>query len=419
MPETTPFSFLHCADLHLDSPFRGLGETAPKIAAALERASFAALDRIVGLALEHAVDFVVIAGDVYDGADRSLRAQLRFRDALARLAEAGIESFIAHGNHDPLSSWHQDLELPVGAHRFAGAPLEHFVVRRRGAVVAQLHGFSYPRREVRESLVPYFPRRPGPPFAIGVLHANVGGQSGHDDYAPCSLGDLLATELDYWALGHVHRRQILYEGGPWVVYPGFTQGRSARELGPGGCYRVEVDATGQARPTFEPTDAVRWERAEVEAAPGDTLETLVDRLLAEREARRDGDKPSILRLRITGRTDLDGRLRRPELQRELLEALRDGEEERPDFVWLEALEIATGLTLDLVARRRQEDFAGEVLRRIEDLREHPEAATEIRRRLDSHPEARLIQDHLDALSETELRALLDDVEAASADRLEL
>ncbi|MCB1056035.1 MAG: DNA repair exonuclease [Acidobacteria bacterium] len=419
MTEATPFSFLHCADLHLDSPFRGLGETAPTIAKALERASFSALERITALALEHEVDFVVFAGDVYDGTDRSLTAQLRFRDALARLSAAGIESFIAHGNHDPLPSWHRDLELPVGAHRFAGAPLERFVVQRRGRTVAQLHGYSYPQREVRESVVPHFPKRPGPPFAIGVLHANVGGQSGHGGYAPCSVDDLVATGFDYWALGHVHRRQLLYEGGPWVVYPGFTQGRSVRELGAGGCYVVEVDEAGRARPVFAPTDAVRWHRAKITLEPGEPLETLLDRALAEREATRGDERPTILRLEVTGRTDLDGRLRRPEPRRELLEALRDGEEERPDFVWIEGLEVATAPALDLEARRRQEDFAGEVLRRVDELRRHPEAAAELRRRLEARPEARLIRDHLDSLPDDDLVSLLDEVEAATADRLEL
>ncbi len=128
MSEVIPFSFLHCADLHLDSPFEGIHAAAPEIAAVLREATFQALDQIVDLARREQVDFIIVAGDVHDGENRSLRAQLRFRDALRKAGEAGIHCFIAHGNHDPLSGWEAHLTMPAQARRFGGQGVECFPV---------------------------------------------------------------------------------------------------------------------------------------------------------------------------------------------------------------------------------------------------------------------------------------------------
>lgn len=428
MAETPPFSFLHCADLHLDSPFRGLEEVAPAVAEVLRRASFQALDRLVQRALDTGVDFVIFAGDVYDGTDRSLRAQLRLREALARLTRSGVECFLAHGNHDPLSSWQRGLELPEGVHRF-GPEVSSFEIQRRGQPVAQIHGISYRRRDETESLLPLFPRRPGAPFAIGVLHANVGGLQGHDNYAPCTLDDLRALGFDYWALGHVHHRQVLERGQPWVVYPGFVQGRSVREPGPGGCYRVEVDRQGTARLYFERLDVVTWVEEQVDIDGLDSTDRLLDLALEHREGirrtavRKTGSeevahRPAVLRLQLTGRSPLHGTLVRGDLPAQLLEALRDGEEERPDFVWTESLELRSRPPVDRSARRQQEDFLGELLRAGHKLRQRQDAAEEVRRRLAQRPEARLVEDALDQLSDEEILALLDDAEALALDHLE-
>jgi DNA repair exonuclease SbcCD nuclease subunit len=426
--EAPPFSFLHCADLHLDSPFRGIEEVAPAVAAVLRRASFQALDHLVQRALDTGVDFVIFAGDVYDGADRSLRAQLRLRESLERLTRGGVECFLAHGNHDPLPSWQRGLELPEGVHRFT-SEVSSFQVERRGRMVAQIHGISYRRRDETESLLPLFPNRPGPPFAIGVLHANVGGLKGHDNYAPCTLEELRAMGFDYWALGHVHHRQVLERGNPWVVYPGFLQGRSVREPGPGGCYRVEVDRQGTARLYFERLDAVTWVQEQIDTSDIDSTDRLLDLALERREAlrrtavRKTGAerltlRPAVLRLRLTGRSPLHGSLVRGDLPAQLLEALRDGEEERPDFVWTESLELQTRPPVDRSARRQQEDFLGELLRAGHRLREREDAAAEIRRRLGQRPEARLVEDALDQLDDEEILALLDDAEALALDHLE-
>lgn len=109
---SSTLKFIHCADLHLDSPFAGLSETSAALAAFLRGATFSAFKNAVDCALRNQADFFLISGDVYDGEDRSVRAQLFFLEQLKRLSDAGIPSFTVHGNHDPLSGWELDRDLP-------------------------------------------------------------------------------------------------------------------------------------------------------------------------------------------------------------------------------------------------------------------------------------------------------------------
>lgn len=359
------FTFLHCADLHLDAPFGGLAGTAPSaIRQALRQATFRAFDQVVSLAVTEQAAFVVIAGDVYDSAHHSLYAQIRFTEALTRAVADGVEVFVAHGNHDPLSAWEAKLRLPEGVHRFGGDAVECHTVRRRGTELARIYGISFPVREVRENLAARFPRREPGPFTVGVLHANVGGNPAHDNYAPCTLADLEACGADYFALGHVHAPLILRPEAPCVVYAGTTQGRSIREPGPRGCFVVRVEDSGQVRPQFVPTDAVRWFLETVEIQDATTLDDLLEELQARREElRRQAEGRGVIwRLTVTGRGELHDRLTRLDPDRELAEPLREGEGERPDFVWLESVTLDTRPALDLEQRRQVPDFLGEVLR---------------------------------------------------------
>ena len=258
--------FVHTADLHLDSPFIGLKAVAPdNVTGALLDATFEAYDNIINLCIDEQVDALLIAGDVYDGADRSLRAQLKFVEGLRRLGAASISSFVCHGNHDPLNGWEAKLDLPDRCVRFGddvtGAPV--FPDEPERAVV---YGISYAQREVRENLSPRFHNLPRSGFNIGLLHANVGGNTSHDSYAPCSISDLSETAIDYWALGHVHTRDVMRKEAPSIVYPGNPQGRHPNELGARGVYLVEVNESGEIRLEFRAVDVIRWQRRELNIA---------------------------------------------------------------------------------------------------------------------------------------------------------
>src|SRR6187200_2142549 len=184
--------FIHAADLHLDSPFRGLANTAPALRDQLQAATLGALGRIVDHTISSKADFLVVAGDLYDSKDRSLRALVAFRKQMERLAERGISVFIVHGNHDPLNGWGSEFQLPPNVTTFSGKPKTEPVIRR-GKEVARVTGISYPRERVTENLAAHMKPDSDSPYSVGLLHANVGGQAGHADYSPVTLDELTAS----------------------------------------------------------------------------------------------------------------------------------------------------------------------------------------------------------------------------------
>ena len=284
------YHFVHAADLHLDSPFRMLTGAAPEQAEMLRRATFDAYDGIVDLCIEQRVDALLVAGDIFDSSDNRLGAQLRFRDGLLRLAQHGIRAFVCHGNHDPLNGWRAGLDWPAEAHRFGEVP-SALPLRPDDPSSPLVYGVSYPVRDVSVNLIPLFPPRDAARPAIGLLHANVGGIPGYENYAPCSLADLTATGYDYWALGHVHTRQILRapaEGSPVVVYPGNSQGRQPNERGARGVYLVEMDERGVVTDlSFRAVDVVRWSLIECSVEDIEHDQDLLDALEASVQTELD------------------------------------------------------------------------------------------------------------------------------------
>jgi len=369
------FCFVHAADLHLDAPCKGIGRTAPHVAAALREASLEAFDRLVELCLEREAAFLVLAGDLYDGPTHGLRAQLRLRDGLARLSGAGIASFLVHGNHDPLETgWSAVADRwPERAVVFPTDSVGVEVVQRGGETLAVVQGISYSRRDVRDNLALRFRRQPSAALQVGVLHCAVAGASdGHAAYSPCSLEDLRGVGLDYWALGHIHAGRVLsgrpHGAEPWVVYPGTLQGRSPRpgELGPKGATVVEVRDGRVASLEEVECDRVRFEAAELDlsAEPGcDSLaglrDTLADRAFALLEAA--GGRSLVLRARLVGRTPLAAELKRSGMLDDLVSSLRDDAPSLDPFCWWDQLVDLTRPDLDLAALRDGGDFVADLV----------------------------------------------------------
>lgn len=382
----TRLKFVHAADLHLDSPFRGIrAEAPPHVADALHRATFDAYDNIVSLCLRERVDALLVAGDIYDGADRSLRAQLRFIDGLNRLDAAGIRTFVCHGNHDPLDGWEARLDLPPGSVRF-GQEVSREPVFPDEPQRAAVYGVSYPTREVRESLLPLFDSAISSlpaGFNIGLLHANVGGHPEHDPYAPCSVVELAGTGLDYWALGHVHTRQVLRGERPTVVYPGNPQGRNPRETGERGVYMAEVNDQGQLNLSFRPVDVVRWEFMDVDITGLETEQELLDAIddsFASCASANEG-RPVVLRLSLTGRGPLNRWIRATGTVDQLQEQINDQYDHQPQWLWCERIQVNTGSPVDREQAARREDFTGDLARLGTLLREDPGALAELRESL--------------------------------------
>lgn len=364
-----PFVFVHAADLHLDSPFKGLSQAPQAVRDRLRESTFASLRRIAETAVREEADFVVLAGDLYDMADRSLRAQLRLQRILGELSiEAGIGVFAVHGNHDPESGRQARLDWPPGVRVFGSGTVECAEARRRdGTLAAYVYGISYPSSSVTDNLALRFEKKEGAPFHLALLHGNVDGDPRHDNYAPCKLSDLTAAGFDYWALGHVHDRRVLHTC-PHVVYPGNIQGRSMRETGPKGVYVVRVSAAGEVSMSFRDTADVLWLESTVSIEGADREQQLKERLLQAAEEARSaaGGRPVVLRLRIEGRGALHHTLLRDELANEWLEELRSWlgtPEEQDDWVWPESIVVRTSDDVDWSRMAEEEGFVGELIRR--------------------------------------------------------
>ncbi len=402
------FSFVHAADLHLDSPFATLHMNNPALARGLRSATFEAFERVVQLCLDQQVDFLLVAGDVYDGADRSLRAQVKFRDGLKRIDEAGIRSFVVHGNHDPLDDWSSTLEWPSGVHVF-GDHVETLEVERNGTRLACIQGISYPRRDERRNLSLLF-NRTGLSFNIGLLHANVGSDTGHEPYAPCSLEDLLKPEMDYWALGHVHRKKVLSKSLPFVVYPGNTQGRNIKETGEKGCYLVKVSEGKEVEMEFHATDVIRWITHDLSIQGLQTEQDLINALdqvfldISERESGR----PVIARITLSGSGPLFKFLRGPNTASDLLEILHEMGTSCSPSVWVEQIQVRVGPEIDPMVRMKERDFLGDLLRYSRELLGDRHLGELLRKDLAPLFESSRIRRYLDSPEDHEFKALLEE-----------
>jgi DNA repair protein SbcD/Mre11 len=358
------FTFVHAADLHLDSPLRSLAAAEP-LAGVLRSATFGAFDRIVSLCLEKKAELLVLAGDLFDARDRSVRARLALRAAVERLHQAGVRTFIVHGNHDPLAEDVRALALPPSAHVF-GPRWEEVVVRRGDAVLCRVQGISYPQEKMTTDLSHYFKRK-GPELTVGVLHCNLSAFPGHvhhANYAPCTPSDLGDRGLDYWALGHVHNHgETELPGGGVAVYPGNPQGRHPKEAGPRGCVVVEVDGMRTKR-TFVPVDVVRWHEVPVDIAPAPTIDALVEQVVAQVTAACESApaaRAHAVRVTLEGAGPLHSEVAGKDALAELERHLRDTLAARSPPVALEWLVERTRPALDLKAIRRRGGLSAEVL----------------------------------------------------------
>ncbi|MBK8637821.1 MAG: DNA repair exonuclease [Chromatiaceae bacterium] len=266
--------FIHAADIHLDSPLTGLSAYPDAPADRLRTVTREAFGRLVDLALEEAVDFMVIAGDLYDGNWKDANTGHYFCREMGRLNRAGIPVYLLHGNHDAESEMTRKLTLPDNVHTFESRKASSF---RLDTLKVALHGRGYREAATLENLAASYP----PPVAgwlnIGVLHTALEGYASHARYAPCSLAELTAKGYDYWALGHVHEFAILHRD-PWVVFPGNLQGRHSRETGERGALLVTADEAGIKTVERLAVAVLRWERLELDVAADATLEEVVRRV---------------------------------------------------------------------------------------------------------------------------------------------
>ncbi len=300
------FTFLHAADLHLGSPLQGLGLRDEFLGERLAGASREAFQELVDRALEEKIAFAIFAGDIFDGDWRDSAIALFFNRQIARLAKAGVPSYLLKGNHDADSVVTKSLVLPDLAQNFPTSKPGTFELPE---LRVALHGRGFSHRAETENLARAYPAPQPGWFNIGVLHTSLDGRAGHAAYAPCVLEDLRAKNYDYWALGHVHAHEIVATD-PFVVYPGNLQGRSIREKGAKGAVLVDVADGRVAGVRRLVVDRVRFAEAEIDAGPHDDAPSLL-RAVEERAralASEAEGRLLALRLRLTGQSSLHGKL---------------------------------------------------------------------------------------------------------------
>jgi DNA repair protein SbcD/Mre11 len=419
-PLKNSFTFVHAADLHLDSPFRGVSILDPSIVNTLRDSTFNAYRSLIDLCIERQAAFLLVAGDVYDAEDRSLRAQLRFRDGLVRLAEKGIRAFVVHGNHDHCGTAASAIRWPENVHIFDHHKMESRVVTVNGAPAAVVYGLSHGRKSESENLAKRFRPSDMVLFGIGLLHCNVGANTGHEPYAPCELSDLLDVRLDYWALGHVHERRSLC-GAPHVLYPGNIQGRHFREAGERGCFLVTVEGTEVANVEFCPLDSVRWLEASVDIGGIATIDEL-DRSVMETIqglVRKSEGRAIVCRLNVEGRGSLYQELRKSNNVADLLDRVREAFEGEDPFVWVHELIIDCRPEIDVERRREAGDFLAQVLSVSAEIERSPEGAREFSRRaLSCLLSNRQIEKTIGGFSEGELARMSREAELICLDSFE-
>ena len=416
----TSFKFVHTADLHLDSPFKGISELDEALSQELADATFNAFEKIIELCIEEEVDFLLISGDVYDSQDKSLRAQLKFIDGLDRLSKEGIHTYVVHGNHDPSIGWASTLRIPENVHVFGGKKVHKLVFQKDGEDLAEIYGFSYHRKDITYSVIPEFEEKVSPTglFSIALLHCNLSTSTGHEPYAPCMVNDLTGLPIDYWALGHVHNMDIVKES-PMIVYPGNTQGRHIREGGERGCYLVEVNDNNSIKMNFKPTACIKWETRNLPIEGYETIQELMGGIYKIIDDIKDEceERSAICRLNLTGRGALSQDLMRSSNIDDILSELRENESTETQFVWIEKIKIETSSPIDREKLREAGDFIGEVVGMYDELYEKETERQKLIEAMQSLFESPRGRKYLEMFDDDEILELIKKAELLSIDLL--
>ena len=331
------FRFVHTADLHLDSPLKSLALRDPDLAAVVGTATRQALVRIVDLCLAEHVDALLVAGDLYDGDQTSMKTALFLAEQIARLDAAGIRTFVIRGNHDNLSRITRELVLPESVTVFDGRPRTVTLARGEGDVPVAVHGLSFTDAQAPESLLPRYKAPVPGAINIGLMHTGLGGAPGHDPYAPCAVADLDAHGYAYWALGHIHRRAE-HRGAAAIVMPGMPQGRDINEAGPKTVSLVEIGEDGTIAIEERGTAVAQFERLTVDAGGASDWQDVVraaQEALAALRGRVRADH-AVVRVTLNGATPLAWRIRR---DADLLKTEMQRQGAQLGRLWIESLDL--------------------------------------------------------------------------------
>jgi len=401
--------FIHTADLHLDTPFKGLSNVNKDLASRLKDATLKSFGRIIDVCIREKVDFLLIAGDIFDSDLQGLAAQLRFVNELERLSSAGIPTYMVTGNHDPLTSWMSELKMPGMVHRFGSDRVECIPYVRNGKHLADIYGISFEDKSVTHNLAQTFSLNKEPaPVSIALMHGTIGSVGVKHIYAPFTLDDIRSSGFDYWALGHVHKRQVINPAFPAVIYPGNPQGRDFGETGPRGCYLVELSANSAPLTTFVPTHFIRFGELDIDLTGLDSINGMTEATEAAIEdlVGTESNAGLMLRVRLVGRTPLHALLNKEGELARVMELLNEGQLQRSHFRWIDYISCNTQPDLDLEEIKKGNDFPAGVLGALEKYEKDTEQLNDLMQGLEAAFTAPVARRELAELSDADKQEIL-------------
>ncbi|MEW8333768.1 MAG: DNA repair exonuclease [Candidatus Thiodiazotropha sp.] len=356
--------FLHAADIHLDSSLHGLERYEGAPVEEIRSATRRAFDNLIELAIDEDVAFVLLVGDLYDGDWKDYNTGLYFVERMGRLREAGIQVFVVAGNHDAASQITKHLRLPDNVTMFSAKHPEEVILDDLNIAI---YGQGFATRAVTDDLSQGYPQGDPQLFNIGLLHTCLDGKPGHEPYAPCTVDGLRSKGYQYWALGHVHNREVVSQD-PWIVFPGNIQGRHIRELGTKGCTLVSIENGEVAEVEHRNLDVMRWSLCELDVSVSESVDDIYEQVreglqLASDDA--DG-RPVAVRLELRGACPAHSVLhadrdRWTQEYRALATGLGGS------GIWLERVSIKTRPAVSLDETLKRDDALSGLLRAIRDM----------------------------------------------------
>lgn len=410
--------FIHAADLHIDSPMRGLDTYDGAPVDLLRGATRRALVGLVDLALREKVDLVLLAGDIFDRESGDFRAALFFREQLIRLVGASIRVFVVKGNHDAEGQIGKRLPEVQGVHVFSSRTAEVIDLPDLGVAV---HGKSFPDRFVGEDLIPSYHEPIAGRFNIGILHTSLTGRVGHDPYAPTDEATLSAKNYDYFALGHVHAREVVREANPRIVFPGNLQGRKVGEAGSKGCELVIVDGGTITSAEHISLDVVRWHDLTLDASGLESVTSLAQKFqdICRGNVADAQDRLHAMRITVKGESTLHAvEARDPGTIAAAIQAATQNFELAD--LWIESVHLELRSPIDRESAAQRPDAIGEVVRLVDELAADDDfLRTWALANMDKLPNlpSDLADSDPDKLTFEQLRALLVDAEATVLSKL--
>jgi exonuclease SbcD len=413
------FRYIHSADIHLDSSLHGLDRYEGAPVDEIRSATRRAFDNLIDLAIDEEVVFVLLAGDLYDGDWKDYNTGLYFVERMGRLAAAGIKVFIVAGNHDAASQITRSLRLPENVTLFATRKPEQVVLAELNVAI---YGQGFATRAVTDDLSQAYPQGDPQLFNIGLLHTCLDGKAGHEPYAPCTVDGLRSKGYQYWALGHVHKREEVSQD-PWIVFPGNIQGRHIRETGAKGCTLVTVENGEVAEVEHRDLDVMRWTACELDVTGSGTVDEIYElvREALHQELDVAEGRPVAVRLILRGACAAHSSLH---LEREHwiqeYRALATGI--GGAGIWLEKVSLKTS-SLELAGdRHRADDALGGLLEALQNMVFDETALgalvkelADLRRKLPA--EILGGEDPYDPTDSEQLKEMLEDIKSLLVNRL--